>query len=122
MRILLSIKPEFAEKIFSGEKQYEFRRVIFKKNNVEKVVIYASAPVGKIIGEFEIETVLTGDLEALWDRTKHWAGITKEYFMGYFNGRTNGYAIKIGKHSKYKSPRSIKSAFGMKPPQSFAYV
>ena len=30
MKILLSIKPEFAEKIFSGSKKYEFRRRIFK--------------------------------------------------------------------------------------------
>lgn len=30
MKVLLSIKPEFAERIFNGSKKYEFRKVIFK--------------------------------------------------------------------------------------------
>ena len=32
MKILLSIKPEYAHKIFSGEKKFEYRKIIFKKN------------------------------------------------------------------------------------------
>ena len=28
MTVLLSIKPEFADKIFSGEKKYEYRKYI----------------------------------------------------------------------------------------------
>jgi predicted transcriptional regulator len=30
MKVLLSIKPQFAEMIFSGTKKYEFRRSVFK--------------------------------------------------------------------------------------------
>ena len=44
MKVLLSIKPEFVEAIFSGEKLYEYRKAIFKKN-VTTVVIYATKPV-----------------------------------------------------------------------------
>ena len=40
MRVLLSIKPEFVEKIFSGEKLYEYRKAMFKNVNVSTVVIY----------------------------------------------------------------------------------
>lgn len=43
MKVLLSIKPEFAEKIFSGEKKFEFRRSIFKDKTVKTVLVYASA-------------------------------------------------------------------------------
>jgi predicted transcriptional regulator len=31
MKVILSIKPEYAFKIFDGTKKFEFRRVIFKK-------------------------------------------------------------------------------------------
>ena len=31
MKVLLSIKPQFANKILSGEKLYEYRKRIFKK-------------------------------------------------------------------------------------------
>jgi len=122
MKVLLSIKPEFAEKIFSGEKRFEFRRAIFKKQDVKKVVVYASAPVSKVIGEFEIGNVLTADLLDLWEKTKKYAGITKEYFFEYFQGRESGYAIQVKRTNKYLTPHCIKSRFGVKPPQSFLYV
>ena len=48
MKVLLSIKPEFVEKIFAGTKKYEFRKSLFKKNGVKDVVIYASAPIKRV--------------------------------------------------------------------------
>ncbi len=35
VKALLSVKPEYAEKILSGEKIYEFRRRIFKRKDVD---------------------------------------------------------------------------------------
>ena len=57
MRVLLSIKPEFVEKIFSGEKLYEYRKAMFKNVNVSSVVIYSTMPVGKIVGEFKFKKI-----------------------------------------------------------------
>ena len=37
--VLLSIKPEFAYKIFDGTKKYEFRKQIFKDSSVKKVIV-----------------------------------------------------------------------------------
>ena len=62
MKVLLSIKPEYAEKIFEGTKKYEFRRSVFKNRNVKTVVVYASSPVQKVIGEFDIEHIINDDL------------------------------------------------------------
>jgi predicted transcriptional regulator len=39
MKVLLSIKPEFADKIFEGTKLFEFRRSIFKNEKIKKVVV-----------------------------------------------------------------------------------
>ena len=52
MKVLLSIKPEYASKILDGTKRYEYRRAIFKRTEVTTVVVYASDPVRKVIGEF----------------------------------------------------------------------
>jgi len=122
MRVLLSIKPEFAEKIFTGDKRYEFRRTIFKRGDVQRVVVYSSAPVSKVIGEFEIETIISADLATLWAETKSLSGVTEDYFFRYFNNRDYGYAIKIDRPVKYRSPLCIKCDLGMKPPQSYAYL
>jgi len=65
MKVLLSIKPEYAEKILSGEKKYEYRRAIFKDQSVNKIIIYASSPIQKVIGEFDIECIITQNLNEL---------------------------------------------------------
>ncbi len=122
MKVLLSIKPEFAEKIFNGTKKFEFRRLIFKNSSVNKVVIYASAPISKVVGEFEIKSILKEDLEKLWTETNQFSGISKDYFFQYFQGKSEGYAIEIKQVLRYKNQLCIKESFGKVAPQSFAYL
>ncbi|SUF92800.1 bacteriophage protein [Salmonella enterica] len=76
MKVLLSIKPEFAESILEGEKRFEFRKTIFRNKDVKTVVIYATMPVGKVIGEFDIADILSSEPSDLWKATKKYAGIT----------------------------------------------
>lgn len=122
MKVILSIKPQFAEKIFNGTKKFEFRRTLFKDRSVTNVVVYASAPISRIVGEFEIDEILHTDLEYLWDNTEEFAGISKEYYFDYFDGKETGYAIKIKDTKRYKIPYSIEEKYGIKAPQSFAYI
>lgn len=122
MKVLLSIKPEFAEKIFSGEKKFEFRRAIFKDKSVKTILVYASAPVQKVIGEFEIEEIVCQDIETLWKTTQSHAGITYEYFATYFEGKDQGFAIKIKNLRRFKIAQCIKKDYQLVPPQSFVYV
>jgi predicted transcriptional regulator len=122
MRVLLSIKPQFAERIFDGTKKYEFRRSIFKNQDVKTVVVYASSPVQKVIGEFEIDSIIKDDLEFLWQRTKKHAGIQENYFYDYFDNKEQGFAIKIRKTKRYKQPLCLRNDFNLLPPQSFLYL
>ena len=122
MKVLLSIKPEFAEKIFNGTKKYEFRRSVFKNKNVKTVVVYASSPVQQVIGEFEIDIILNDDLEQLWNTTKDYSGISENFFFEYFVNKEKGYAIKIKKVKRYKKALSLKDDFNANPPQSFMYL
>lgn len=121
--VLLSIKPIFAERIFNGHKHYEFRKTIFRNRAVEKIYVYASSPISKVIGEFHIEEILKFSPEELWNRTYKGAGITKEFFDSYFENRDFGYAIKIGGVYRYDNPLELKTHFFLRQaPQSFAYI
>ena len=120
-KVILSIKPEFVEKILNGEKKFEYRKVIFKDTEVKKVLIYASAPISKVVGEFKIKNILEGLPDALWYQTCKKSGISYDYFSKYFKKRAKGYAIEIKRVKKYRKPKDI-STFGMKAPQSFAYI
>lgn len=122
MKVLMSIKPEFAEKIFNGTKKFEFRRSIFKNKNVKRVIVYASSPVQKVIGEFEIGAIIDSDLETLWNQTSAYSGISKEYFDSYFDDKKKGFAIKVKKIKKYSKPLCIRKNFKVAPPQSFLYL
>ena len=121
MTILLSIKPEFAEKIFSGSKLYEFRRIIFKRA-VTTVVVYVTAPVGMVLGEFTVEKVLHEEVERLWDQTSSHAGIERDFFLSYFAEKEKGYAIKIGEVTRYQKPLPLRATYGVGAPQSFLYL
>ncbi|MBU8893117.1 MAG: ASCH domain-containing protein [Bacteroidales bacterium] len=122
MKVLLSIKPEYAEKIFNGTKKYEFRRSVFKNQNVKTVVVYASSPVQRVIGEFEIEKILNYELRQLWDKIKEYSGISENFFFEYFINKEKGYAIKIKQTKRYDKSLSIKDDFNATPPQSFMYL
>jgi predicted transcriptional regulator len=123
MKILLSIKPEFANKIFDGTKLFEFRKVSFKDKRVKKVVVYSSSPIQKVIGEFEIEHILNAHPSSLWEETKEYAGISKERFDSYFIDREIGFAFKIKSTKIYKKPLCLKDDFKINtPPQSFMYL
>lgn len=121
MKVVLSIKPEFASKIFDGSKKYEFRKIIFKNDKIKTVIVYVSSPVQKVIGEFEIEAVLNHDLTTLWNLTKEHSGISEDYYYEYFLNKEHGFAIKIKNTRKYKRPKCLKEDFNLSPPQSFAY-
>jgi predicted transcriptional regulator len=121
--VLLSIKPEFVEKIFAGLKRYEFRRVIFKSKNVSKVVVYASHPVQRVVGEFEVGGILALSRSQLWQRTRDYSGIAKAYFDDYFADKDTAYAIKIKRAKRYETPMALECLCpSARPPQSFMYL
>lgn len=122
MRVLLSIKPEYAFKIFNGSKKYEFRKVIFKNPNVRTVVVYASWPVKQVIGEFDIDGILSLEPDQIWDKTKKFSGISEEFFYEYFKNRNVAHAIKIREARLYDQPLGISENFNVIPPQSYVYL
>ena len=121
-KVLLSIKPEFVTRIFDGSKKYEYRRIIFKRREVETVVVYASDPIKRVIGEFDIGEILHKKPEQLWAQTCNHAGITKTRVMEYFGNQVKGYAIVIRKTRKYPTPLSLNELMLSLPPQSFMYL
>ena len=79
MNIILSIKPEFVEKIFSGEKKYEYRKILFT-HKVDKVYISASRPISKIVGEFKVEDIICDAPEHVWELTKKQSGVSRNFY------------------------------------------
>jgi type I restriction enzyme S subunit len=123
MHVLLSIRPKYCEAILTGKKKYEFRRTIFKNNDVKKIYLYRNSDIKRIVGSFLISHILMGSPKEIWEKCKKQSGITKREFFDYFKGSDIAYAIRIKKTHKLK--RSIDPYTKVKnfvPPQSFHYI
>lgn len=119
--IILPIKPVFADAILSREKKYEYRKQLCKKE-INKIYIYATAPVKMIIGEAEVVSKLSMDKEKLWQETQMYAGITKKFYDQYFEFQDCARAYRIGGVKRYGVPVTLKNIGIEYAPQSFIYV
>lgn len=107
MKVLMSIKPEFVEEMIKGNKKYEYRKSIFKNPNITDIVVYATKPFGKIVGEFKIEEILEDTPANIWSKTEKYSGINQSFFDHYFKDRKKAYAIKMKHFHVYDKPMDI---------------
>ncbi|WFR55400.1 hypothetical protein QA584_17515 [Anaerocolumna sp. AGMB13025] len=120
-KMLLSINPEHVINILQGNKTYEYRKILCKRK-VDTIVIYATCPVQKIVGEVEVLEAIEMDKEKLWKITEKKSGITKEFYDKYYEGKDTAVAYKLGEVIKYDEPHSL-SDIGIKmAPQSYMYI
>lgn len=123
MRVLLSIKPKYVDKILFGSKKYEFRKTIFRDEEVREMVIYSSSPMKKIVGTCAIGSVIEDRPLILWEMFKDQSGLNEEEFFTYFHGKEWGYAIEIEEVKKFESPVDPwEFDKHFIPPQSFQYI
>lgn len=73
MKALVSIHPRFARLILSGEKKCEYRRRLPAKP-ISGIVIYATSPVSRIIGEAGVEAMPFLEKGELWRQTSSFGG------------------------------------------------
>lgn len=120
-KILLSINPEYSSQILQGTKKYEFRRQIAKRQ-VDEIVIYSTFPEMKVVGSVKVNAVIQNTPEKLWEETKDFAGISKENFFSYFEGKNNAFAYKLGDVIEFNPPQRLVDYDVKVAPQSFIYL
>ena len=123
MNALISIRPNFCHLLLDGKKIYEYRRKVFTRSDVDKVYIYATKPICKIIGCFTIDTIITDTPSKVWSLTPEHGGITKQQFNNYFKGCKVAHAIKIKDLKRFDEPIDPKTVIkDFAAPQNFIYV
>ena len=120
-KIIVSINPRHVNNIINGSKRYEYRTRIASKD-ADKLLIYETAPIKMVVAEADVIEVLSLDPNTLWEQTKDYSGISKEFFDEYFKNRSVAYAYKLGKVKVYDEPKSLIEFGLMTAPQSFAYA
>lgn len=118
----MSIHPEFAEAILSGRKGVEFRKRPVAPD-VSHVLVYATLPVGSLVGWFHVEGQTIETPKRLWAQFKEVGCISRTRFFAYYGGRRVGTGIKVAEAGRFNTPLPL-SEFGtiIRPPQSFQYL
>lgn len=119
--MLISINPQHVENIFNGTKKYEYRKIKCKQD-IDKIIIYSTYPIMKIVGEAKVEKILVDSPDNIWEETKNYSGIDLKFYQQYFNNKSKAIAYKLTNIKKYSIPKEL-SSYGIKnAPQSFVYI
>lgn len=120
--ILISIHPVYVEKIISGAKRFEYRRRV-PVNTFRQMAVYATSPVMRVVAIVNVKSVVTDSPERLWRTTRKSAGISKEHYHQYFEGRKEAHAIEIGNVEVLRDPKSLKCISAcFTAPQSYRFI
>jgi predicted transcriptional regulator len=118
----MSIRPEFADAILTGTKLVEFRKRRLAPD-VTTVLIYATMPVGRVVGVFEVDGYDTGSPSAVWERHKAHAGISRRGFRAYYSGTRTAVALLVRDARRLDRPPTLSALDpGLRAPQSFCYL
>lgn len=124
--VILSIKPQYSDKILEGRKTVELRRrfpVSVLRGTF--AYIYATSPEQAILGSATVKDVIELPIEEIWTEFKDTAFIERNDFLNYFQGLDSGFALffeDIKRFSRKIPLTELREKFGFEPPQSFLYT
>lgn len=121
--LLMSIKPEFVDKIEKQEKMIEIRKKINPKWKGCRVTIYSSSPMQAIHGYATIGDVKKGTPDEIWSQFGNWLGCSRKQFNEYTDTCSKVYAIPLKDYKPYAAPLLLNQIShlldkDLKPPQS----
>jgi predicted transcriptional regulator len=119
--VILAIKPKHAEKIYAGEKRWEFRKVPPPVPGF--VYLYESAPVSAVTGMVYLAAKIQGEPECVWGFAKTQKtigggpGITFREFQAYVGKAKSVTACATFYAERFPVPIPLQG--GVRPPQNY---
>ena len=124
--ILLSVRPEYMNKILAGEKNIEIRRVRPQISSNATILFYASSPEKQLVALARLTDVEILSPLDLWASSGTGSALSKEEFLDYLSGRTYGVAISFADLVEIDPPITLSELRfiwpGFHPPQSHLFI
>ena len=123
--LFIAVKPEYANKLISGKKDIELRKM---KPNVQPgdyVIIYASAPVKAVLGFGKVKTIIECTPKCLWESYSNRLGINEQSYLSYYDGYHKAIGIEFDMIKsvmpiELEELRRVDPNF--QPPQIYRYI
>jgi len=103
-KLLLSIKPNYADQILTGAKAVEIRRKFSGRWLGRRVVLYASRPHGALVGEATIHKITRGQPSDIWSNFGAHIGSSWTDFQNYTASSDEVSAIELKDVQPYLTP------------------
>jgi predicted transcriptional regulator/DNA-binding XRE family transcriptional regulator len=124
--VVLSVRPNYSEKIMDGSKTVELRRRFpVSAPGGTIAYIYSTSPVRAMVGSAEIAEVVKLPVREIWKKFGAMAQIERGSFNEYFAGLKQGFALKFKNARPFARPidlSELRERFDFEPPQSFLYA
>lgn len=117
----MSIQPRFANAIVAGDKPYELRRMRPRFGEGDRVIIYASRTIGRVIGTFVVGEIFSGAIDDVWHRlcSRHdGPPLSQSGFFAYLANASVVSAIEIRNPHRLAVPLPL----GFRAPQSYQFL
>jgi predicted transcriptional regulator len=126
-KILLSMRPRYAERVFARTKQVEIRKKFSRRWQGRQAVVYGTQPLGALMGEVTMSEITVGPPTEIWERYGSRVGCTYEELRDYVGSSAEVYAIELANANPYTAPVGIAQIShlineDLHPPQSFLNV
>lgn len=124
--LLLSLRPQFSNLVLDGRKSLELRRRASTSLGGIPFILYETGPTFAVVGCGWIQSCVRLPLDALWERAKDDAGVSRSEFDAYFSGLTVGNALKLTNVQRFEQPTTLSDLRRDIPdfvvPQSYRFV
>lgn len=76
----------------------------------------------KIVAEVEVEEIIEGNTDEIWEKTKNGSGTNKKLYDEYFKNKNIAVAYKLGEVKVYETPKKLTELGLNHAPQSYVYL
>jgi predicted transcriptional regulator len=120
--VLLSIRPEYVERILDGSKRVELRKTKISPD-VRYVVVYSTSPVKRVVAFFKVAAIVQDAPRAIWARYGNVSGVSYAFFQQYYANARHAIAIEVEEVFPLQSPVQLcELDDALSPPQCLQYV
>lgn len=76
----------------------------------------------RVVGEVIIGGIVEDSLDAVWEQTKEFSGISKDFFDKYYHGKQSAVAYELENLRIYETPLKLEEIGVNSAPQSYCYL
>lgn len=123
--LFIAVKPEYAYKLVSGEKDIELRKTKPHVQAGDYAIIYASAPAKVVLGYGKIKRIILCSPQEMWANFSSRLGIKEQDYLMYYKNSNKSVGIEF-EMIKPINPISLTELRrvdpNFHPPQIYRYV